>query len=53
MNKKVASHQLTDAQISNYHSNATTLTLMIETGPSPQNKTIMQLITGKYISANV
>jgi hypothetical protein len=38
VNKEAASHQLTDAQISNYHSNATTLTLMMETGQVPKTK---------------
>jgi len=38
VNKKAASHQLTDAQISTYHSNATTLTLMMESGQVPKTK---------------
>jgi len=38
VNKEVASHQLTDAQISNYHSNATTLPLMTEAGQVPKTK---------------
>jgi hypothetical protein len=38
VNKEAASHQLTDAQINNYHSNATTLTLMMETGQVPKTK---------------
>jgi len=38
VNKEAASHQLTDAHISNYHSNTTTLTLMMETGQVPKTK---------------
>jgi hypothetical protein len=38
MNKDAVAHQLTDAHISNYHPNATTLTLMTGTWQVPKTE---------------